>query len=241
MFTKINNNRKQHIISQKIINRLVLKNEKKKLFDNYNKIMKSKSSNDISKESILHKKNIDLSIKFSSYSKNNNANQSKNSFANSLVINNELTNDYINVYKNKNSQSSSTINQKHNIPRIILYNNNINIDFTKDRKNEKSKTLKLFFNKNNNNQNNQVINKIKLIKSSSLDRCIPVKQNMKEINNNNLKNKLNNNELIIPFIKNVKYKNIKYKINSNNYRAKSDGKYFNVPNKKIKNNINIIP
>ena len=251
LYFKINNsnNKYHHISNQNIINRLLFKREKKNFYDNYNKKSKSKSATVISKDNIPKKKIIDFSKKFKNYSTKNDANQSKNSFSNSLVINNELTNESIilnNIHKN-----TKTI--KQNAPRILLYlnNNNVNIDSKNARKNDnKSKTLNHFFNEsnksnisNNNNKNKPVVTN-KLIKSSSIDNCGKIKKNMEDIlqtNNFKLKKKINNNELMIPFIKSVKSKQFNYDIYNINYKLKRDGKVLNVLQKKTTNNNNPIP
>ena len=62
-----------------------------------------------------------------------------------------------------------------------------------------------------------------------------------QTNNFKLKKKINNNELMIPFIKSVKSKKSNYDIYNINYKLKRDGKVLNVLQKKTTNNINPIP
>ena len=248
---------KNYIGNKSIINRLIFKNENRMLLENFNKLAKSKSATDITKDNnVIQNKYLDFTKQYNNYYKNSDmVSQSKNSFQNSLVLNNELTNDVI-IFKRKNIQQLNNNSINKNEQQILSLNNNSNnnnkmID-SKNNKNDdnKSKTLNNFFNKDNINNKNIKKNNNKLIKSSSTE-CLGqlsengrIKRNNEEIfhlYNNKIKHKRNNNGLKIPFIKEIKSKKMYFDLNKINYKFINDNKYFNLLNKKTNNYIDISP
>ena len=237
-----------------LINKIGLKNEKKRLFafdknnNNNNMLSKSKSSTDINKESFNPKKYFDINKKYNNYEK---VNQSKNSFLNNnSFTNNEYPNDDLSVFHKKNLQGFSDL--VNNKSQIFSFFNNSNKNYeTKSIQNyTKSKTFNNFFNETNINNNRKNFNK--LVKSSSTENMRQnnqdenIKKRMEEILE---KNKINenykninkrNNEMIIPIIKEMKNKklnfenNINYQFNNNNNENS-----FNILNKRTNNFIDI--
>ena len=246
-----------------LINKIGLKNEKKRLFafdkSNNNMLGKSKSSTDISKENFNPKKCFDINKKYSNYYNNQNndlVNQSKNSFLNNnSFTNNEFSNDELTVFHKKNMQGFSDI-LVNNKSQVFSFFNNSNKNYeSKSIKNyTKSKTLNNFFKENNINNNNKNLNK--LFKSSSTEN---IRQNNQEEYNKKRteeileKNKITenyvnlnlnkrNNEMIIPMIKEMKNKKLNFENNTNSQftnNNNSNENIFNILNKKTNNFIDI--
>ena len=235
-----------------LINKIGLKNEKKRLFafdkNNNNMLGKSKSSTDISKESFNPKKYFDINKKYNNYEK---VNQSKNSFLNNnSFTNNEYPNDDLSVFHKKNLQGFSDL--VNNKSQIFSFFNNSNKNYeTKSIQNyTKSKTFNNFFNETNINNNRKNFNK--LVKSSSTENMRQnnqdenIKKRMEtileknKINENYMNINKRNNEMIIPIIKEMKNKklnfenNINYQFNNNNNENS-----FNILNKRTNNFIDI--
>ena len=241
-----------------VLNHLVLKNDKRKLFENNNKLNKSKSVTDISKDNTnIPNKFLDFSIKYfnnyNSIQNNDIVNLNKFSFPDNKIINNELSNDGKKVFKSQNLNRFDNLSlNKNESHKLSLINNNIISDNNNNNQNNIdsniSKTLNNFF--NDNISKKQKINQInKLIRSSSTE-CLRqfsengrMKKSMEEINkiNNFYANKnIIKNDLIIPILKNFKDKKIKFEINKLN--LKNEINYINIFNKKKTNNfIDISP
>ena len=245
--------------NKSIINRLVLKNEKKKLFENpninNNKLIKSKSSTDISKESTIIP-NPYLDYKKNNYNKFNMINQNKISLQNNSLLNSDSTNcnDNIKVFQSYNFNRINNLSLNKNESQILSFINNNKIPDTKDiynsninSNNNISKTLNNFFKeKNPKNQGIKQINK--LIKSSSTE-CLGhysekarMGKRMEEIpfNVNKNKNKISN-DLIIPIIKDINNRKMNFDINKINFKLKNENNFLNAINKKNNNFIDISP
>jgi len=236
-----------------ILNHLVLKNEKKKLFDVNNKLTKSKSVTDISKDNSINFN------KFLDYNKNFNSNinmlsidmvnQSRISLQNNSFINNDYSsNDGIKVFQSQNINRLNNLSLNKNESKILsLINNNIRPDSKNNQNNidsNISKTLNNFFNKNNSKKQN--INQMnKLIRSSSTE-CLRqysengrMKKKIEQINNFYANKNKMKNDLIIPIIN--KNRKIIFEINKINCKNKNKINYFNLLNKKANNLIDISP
>ena len=232
-----------------LINKIGLKNEKKRLFaidkNNNNMLGKSKSSTDISKESFNPKKYFEKNKKYNNYEM---VNQSKNSFLNNnSFTNNEFPNDELPVFHKKNLQGFGDF-LVNNKSQIFSNFNNSNKNYeSKSIKNcTKSKTLNNFFNETNINNNRKNFNK--LIKSSSTENIRQnnqdenIKKRMEEIleknklNENYLNLNKRNNEMIIPMIKEMKNKKHNFENNTNSQFNNNNENIFNILNKKTKTN-----
>ena len=239
-----------------IINRLILKNEKKRLFENLsinnNKLIKSKSSTDIIKENSIIP-NLYLDYKKNNYNKYDIVNQSKISLQNNSLINSDSTNfnDNIKVFQSQNFNRISNLNLNKNEINVLSPINSNKLSDSKfifnSNNNSISKTLNNFF--KDKNQKNQRIKQInKLIKSSSTECLGYYSENgglgkrMEEIpfyiNNN--KNKIGN-DLIIPIIKDINNRKMNFPINKFNYKLKNENNFLNIINKKNNNFIDISP
>jgi hypothetical protein len=230
---------KNSLENKSIINRLVLKNDKKRLFEeknNNNKLFKSKSAIDISGDSTIiskryfHNNKIN-NINYNIEKNSDIINQNKINFE----TNNESSNDRVIVFQSQNLQKLNNLslnkNESQSISLINSKNNPIN-----NNSNNISKTLN---NDNITNQNSRTINK--LIKSSSSSYLRQnsengkIKNRINEISNLYINKKAINKELFIPIINDKKIKNINFEINNRN------DNYFNKFNKKADNLIEIRP
>ena len=231
-YKKIYNN---SLEKKTVINPLIIKNEKKILFENNNKL-KSKSVSDINK---LYYNNY--------YSNDHNndiiVNQNNNYLKNSLGLNHDSPKNNIKILQSQNLQrlNNLSINKEsqilslNNIHRIIYSKNNNN--------NNISKTLNNIINNNNNHSNKNYRKINRFFKSSSTDSLSQFSENEKMkkrmdelfyFYERKQKDNINNNQ-IIPLIKEIKNKrNINYKI-------KKEKTYFNLLNKKNNNFIDISP
>ena len=247
---------KSSLEHRSILNRLVLKNEKRRLFENSNniniisnKLIKSKSSTDISKDNNAMQNNnkyLDFSKK---YNNNEMLNQSRISSQNISVMNNDCPNDNILVFQSQNLQRLNNLTLNKNESQVLsIINNNKISDNSKQTTNNSgnvSKTLNNFF--NDKIQKNQGIKQMnKLIKSSSME-CLSQKsengriiKRMEEISNFyvNKNKKVLNNELIIPIIKDIKIRKMNFDINK--IKFKNENNAINPINKK-NNFIDISP
>lgn len=241
-----------------LMNKISLKNEKKKLFafyKNSNNILgKSKSSTDISKESFIPKKCFEINKKYNNYYNNQNndlVNQSKNSFLNNnSFTNNEYSNDEVVIFRKKNMQGFCDFLTNNKSQIFSLFNNsNKNCESKSIKNYTKSKTLNNFFNETNINNNRKNLNK--LVKSSSTENLSQnnkdenIKKRMEEILEKNkiTENYLNknkrNNEMIIPIIKDMKNKKLNFENNTNSQFNNNNENIFNLLNKKTNNFIDI--
>ena len=241
--------------NKSILNHIILNNEKRYIFESHNKknnkLIKSKSSIDISKDNTIIPNRI-----FDNKKYHNNydiSSQSRITSQNNSIINNDISNDNILLFKSHNLDkfNNLTINKNESQSQILSLINNNKIADSKDNKNNIinnniSKTINNFF--NDKNQKNQGIQKLnQLIKSSSTEcldqlsdngRMIKRMEGISNIYTNKNKN-LINNELIIPIIKDNKNRKINYDINKNNYILQNENNYLNPINKKNNNIINI--
>ena len=243
---------KSSLENKSILNRLIFKNGKKKLFENTsinnNKLIKSKSATDISKDTNIIPNNkifIDFAKKYNNYEIGN---QSRISLQNNSVINNESSNDNLLVFQSQNLNRINNLNLNKNESQVlsIISNNKIsdNNSIQSINKNENiSKTLNNFF-----KEKNQSIKQMnKLIKSSSTE-CLGQNSEsgrlikpMEDISNfyANKNKKVLNNGLIIPIIKDFKIRKMNFDINKMNYR--NENNYLNEMIKKNNNLIDISP
>ncbi len=245
---------KSSLENKSILNRLIFKNGKKKLFENTsinnNKLIKSKSATDISKDTNIIPNNkifIDFTKKYNNYEIGN---QSRISLQNNSVINNESSNDNLLVFQSQNlnriNNLNLNLNKNESQVLSIISNNKIsdNNSIQSINKNENiSKTLNNFF-----KEKNQSIKQMnKLIKSSSTE-CLGQNSEsgrlikpMEDISNfyANKKKKVLNNGLIIPIIKDFKIRKMNFDINKMNYR--NENNYLNEMIKKNNNLIDISP
>ena len=242
--------------NKSIINKLVLKNEKKRLFENpninNNKLIKSKSSTDISKENPIPP-NPYLDNKKNKYNKLDIVNKSRMSLRNNSLINSDSTNfnDNNKIFKSQNFNKINNLSLNKNESKVLsLVNSNKMSDskviFNINNSNDSNiaKTLNNFFNEKN--QKHQGIKQInKLIKSSSTECLGNYSENcrmgkrMEEIpfNINKNKNK-KGNDLIIPIIKDINNRKMNFNINNN---LKNENNFLNIINKKNNNFIDISP
>ena len=245
---------KSSLENKSILNRLIFKNWKKKLFENTsinnNKLIKSKSATDISKDTNIIPNNkifIDFTKKYNNYEIGN---QSRISLQNNSVINNESSNDNLLVFQSQNlnriNNLNLNLNKNESQVLSIISNNKIsdNNSIQSINKNENiSKTLNNFF-----KEKNQSIKQMnKLIKSSSTE-CLGQNSEsgrlikpMEDISNfyANKNKKVLNNGLIIPIIKDFKIRKMNFDINKMNYR--NENNYLNEMIKKNNNLIDISP
>ena len=245
---------KSSLENKSILNRLIFKNGKKKLFENTsinnNKLIKSKSATDISKDTNIIPNNkifIDFAKKYNNYEIGN---QSRISLQNNSVINNESSNDNLLVFQSQNlnriNNLNLNLNKNESQVLSIISNNKIsdNNSIQSINKNENiSKTLNNFF-----KEKNQSIKQMnKLIKSSSTE-CLGQNSEsgrlikpMEDISNfyANKNKKVLNNGLIIPIIKDFKIRKMNFDINKMNYR--NENNYLNEMIKKNNNLIDISP
>ena len=240
--------------NKSIINRLVLKSEKKRLFENpsiNNKLIKSNSSTDISKESIILP-NPYLDYKKNNFNKYDIINQSRISFQNNSLMNSDFINfnDNVKVFQSQNLNRINNLNLSKNESQVIssLINSN-KISDSKEvfnsHNNSISKTINNFFNEKN--QKNPGIKQInKLIKSSSTE-CLGhysdierLGKRMEEVPFYANKNIIVN-DLIIPIIKDINNKKMNFDINKMNYKIKNENNFLNIINKKNNNFIDISP
>lgn len=245
---------KSSLENKSILNRLIFKNGKKKLFENTsinnNKLIKSKSATDISKDTNIIPNNkifIDFTKKYNNYEIGN---QSRISLQNNSVINNESSNDNLLVFQSQNlnriNNLNLNLNKNESQVLSIISNNKIsdNNSIQSINKNENiSKTLNNFF-----KEKNQSIKQMnKLIKSSSTE-CLGQNSEsgrlikpMEDISNfyANKNKKVLNNGLIIPIIKDFKIRKMNFDINKMNYR--NENNYLNEMIKKNNNLIDISP
>lgn len=245
---------KSSLENKSILNRLIFKNGKKKLFENTsinnNKLIKSKSATDISKDTNIIQNNkifIDFAKKYNNYEIGN---QSRISLQNNSVINNESSNDNLLVFQSQNlnriNNLNLNLNKNESQVLSIISNNKIsdNNSIQSINKNENiSKTLNNFF-----KEKNQSIKQMnKLIKSSSTE-CLGQNSEsgrlikpMEDISNfyANKNKKVLNNGLIIPIIKDFKIRKMNFDINKMNYR--NENNYLNEMIKKNNNLIDISP
>ena len=245
---------KSSLENKSILNRLIFKNGKKKLFENTsinnNKLIKSKSATDISKDTNIIPNNkifIDFAKKYNNYEIGN---QSRISLQNNSVINNESSNDNLLVFQSQNlnriNNLNLNLNKNESQVLSIISNNKIsdNNSIQSINKNENiSKTLNNFF-----KEKNQSIKQMnKLIKSSSTE-CLGQNSEsgrlikpIEDISNfyANKNKKVLNNGLIIPIIKDFKIRKMNFDINKMNYR--NENNYLNEMIKKNNNLIDISP
>ena len=245
---------KSSLENKSILNRLIFKNGKKKLFENTsinnNKLIKSKSATDISKDTNIIPNNkifIDFTKKYNNYEIGN---QSRISLQNNSVINNESSNDNLLVFQSQNlnriNNLNLNLNKNESQVLSIISNNKIsdNNSIQSINKNENiSKTLNNFF-----KEKNQSIKQMnKLIKSSSTE-CLGQNSEsgrlikpIEDISNfyANKNKKVLNNGLIIPIIKDFKIRKMNFDINKMNYR--NENNYLNEMIKKNNNLIDISP
>ena len=245
---------KSSLENKSILNHLIFKNGKKKLFENTsinnNKLIKSKSATDISKDTNIIPNNkifIDFAKKYNNYEIGN---QSRISLQNNSVINNESSNDNLLVFQSQNlnriNNLNLNLNKNESQVLSIISNNKIsdNNSIQSINKNENiSKTLNNFF-----KEKNQSIKQMnKLIKSSSTE-CLGQNSEsgrlikpMEDISNfyANKNKKVLNNGLIIPIIKDFKIRKMNFDINKMNYR--NENNYLNEMIKKNNNLIDISP
>ena len=231
---------KSSLENKSILNRLIFKNGKKKLFENTsinnNKLIKSKSATDISKDTNIIPNNkifIDFTKKYNNYEIGN---QSRISLQNNSVINNESSNDNLLVFQSQNlnriNNLNLNLNKNESQVLSIISNNKIsdNNSIQSINKNENiSKTLNNFF-----KEKNQSIKQMnKLIKSSSTE-CLGQNSEsgrlikpIEDISNfyANKNKKVLNNGLIIPIIKDFKIRKMNFDINKMNYR--NENNYLN--------------
>ena len=245
---------KSSLENKSILNRLIFKNGKKKLFENTsinnNKLIKSKSATDISKDTNIIPNNkifIDFAKKYNNYEIGN---QSRISLQNNSGINNESSNDNLLVFQSQNlnriNNLNLNLNKNESQVLSIISNNKIsdNNSIQSINKNENiSKTLNNFF-----KEKNQSIKQMnKLIKSSSTE-CLGQNSEsgrlikpIEDISNfyANKNKKVLNNGLIIPIIKDFKIRKMNFDINKMNYR--NENNYLNEMIKKNNNLIDISP
>jgi hypothetical protein len=215
----------------------------------FDKLIKSKSSTDISKDNNAIQNNnkyLDFSKK---YNNNEMVNQSRISSQNISVMNNDCPNDNVIVFQSQNLQRLNNLTLNKNESQVLsIINSNKISDNSKQTTNNSgnvSKTLNNFF--NDKIQKNQGIKQMnKLIKSSSME-CLSQKsengriiKRMEEISNFyvNKNKKVLNNELIIPIIKDIKIRKMNFDINK--IKFKNENNAINPINKK-NNFIDISP
>lgn len=231
-YKKIYNN---SLEKKTVINPLIIKNEKKILFENNNKL-RSKSVSDINK---LYYNNY-----YSNDHNNDIVNQNNNYFKINLALNHDSPNNNNNkIIQSQNFQRLNNLSL-HKESQIISLNNIHRIIYSKNHNNNNiSKTLNNIFNNNNNHSNKNYRKNNRIFKSSSTENLSQFSENekmkkrMDEIfyfYEKKQKDNINNNQ-IIPLIKEIKSKrNI-------NYKVKKEKTYFNILNKKNSNIIDISP